>query len=149
MEESKNRSLLLTQIAVGLIGAALLALDIGCAWAVGWYIRLRGMSGHQGLEMMLTLYAGSVFAWLLLWRLWRLLGNLRAGRVFTEENVKLLRGVSNCCVAGALICLLGSLCYLPFLIVALAAGFMALIVRVVKNVFRQALDMKSELDLTI
>ena len=30
-----------------------------------------------------------------------------------------------------------------------AAGFMALIVRIVKNIFQQAIDMKSELDLTI
>ena len=29
------------------------------------------------------------------------------------------------------------------------AGFMALIVRIVKNIFQQAIDMKAELDLTI
>ena len=39
--------------------------------------------------------------------------------------------------------------YLPFLLVAVTAAFMMLIVRVVKNVFQQAIEMKSELDLTI
>ena len=33
--------------------------------------------------------------------------------------------------------------------VAIAAGFMALIVRIIKNIFQQAIDMKAELDLTI
>ena len=33
--------------------------------------------------------------------------------------------------------------------VALAAGFVGLIVRIVKNVFSAAIDMRSELDLTV
>ena len=37
----------------------------------------------------------------------------------------------------------------PFIAVAIAAGFMALLVRIVKNIFQQAIDMKAELDLTI
>ena len=35
------------------------------------------------------------------------------------------------------------------LFIALAAGFTGLIVRVVKNVFQQAIAMKDELDLTV
>ena len=38
---------------------------------------------------------------------------------------------------------------MPFIAVAIAAGFMALLVRIVKNIFQQAIDMKAELDLTI
>ena len=38
---------------------------------------------------------------------------------------------------------------LLFLVMAAAAAFMALIVRIVKNVFQQAIAMKSELDLTV
>ena len=33
--------------------------------------------------------------------------------------------------------------------VAVAAAFMALIIRIIKNVFEQAIGMKSELDLTV
>ena len=39
--------------------------------------------------------------------------------------------------------------YLPFIAVAIAAGFMALLVRIVKNIIQQAIDMKAERDLTI
>ena len=41
------------------------------------------------------------------------------------------------------------LLYLPCLVCAMAAGFMALIVRIVKNAFQQALLMKDELDYTV
>ena len=47
------------------------------------------------------------------------------------------------------VCLVSCLYYLPFIAVAIAAGFMALIVRIIKNIFQQAIDMKAELDLTI
>ena len=38
---------------------------------------------------------------------------------------------------------------LPYLLVMVAAAFMALILRIVQNVFRQACEMKDELDLTV
>lgn len=83
-------------------------------------------------------------------RLWaRLLGNMKAERVFEEENIALLRSVSWCCAAVAAVCLLSTLYYLPFFIAAMAAGFLALIVRIVKNVFQQAVGMKDELDYTV
>ena len=41
------------------------------------------------------------------------------------------------------------ICYWPFAVLAAAAGFMALLVRVLKNAFAQAVRMKNELDYTI
>ena len=87
--------------------------------------------------------------WLLLWQMWRLLGNIRRGEVFIPGNVRCLRLVSWCCVGAGAVCLASSFFYLPFAAVAIAAGFMALIVRIVKNVFEQAIRMKDELDYTI
>ena len=99
--------------------------------------------------MMLTIYLCSVFGWILLWKLWRLLANIRAQVIFDARNVALLRAVSWCCVGAGLICLVSGVYYLPFAVIAIAAGFMALIVRIVKNVFQQAILMKDDLDLTI
>ena len=65
------------------------------------------------------------------------------------QNIRLLRTVSLCCAAAALFCVAGCFFYLPFLLAVAAASFMALIVRIVENVFQKALDMKNELDLTI
>ena len=79
----------------------------------------------------------------------RMLRNIQAGRIFDEDNVCLLRAVSWCCVGAGLICLVSTVYYIPFAAVGIAACFMALIVRIIKNIFQQAIDMKAELDLTI
>ena len=52
-------------------------------------------------------------------------------------------------MGAGLICLVSTVYYFPFAAVGIAACFMALIVRIVKNVFQQAIAMKSELDLTV
>ncbi len=149
MEWNSDKSISLSQGCVVGFALLLLILDAGAYWFVGFFIRLRGMTAPKGLLMMISVYLCSVFAWMVLWKLWRLLANMRRERVFVSENVSLLRAVSWCCAAVALICLLSAAYYLPFLVAAMAAGFMALIVRIVKNVFQQALSMKDELDFTV
>ncbi len=149
MAWDKDKSILLTQIATALFAVLLLALDIGCYWAASWFVLLRGLERDSVWYFTATVYACSVFAWLLLAQLWGLLGKIRQGEVFTEENVRRLRIVSWCCAGAAFLCLVSALYYPSFLLVTVAAGFMCLIVRVVKNVFQQAIAMKSELDLTV
>lgn len=149
MNWSKNSSIELSRACVILFMILLAALDIGCYWAVGWFVRLRLMHRDSVFLMMATIYLCSGFGWVLLVRLWQLLQNIRAQLVFDMRNVHLLRQVSWCCVGAGAVCLVSCLYYLPFIAVAVAAGFMALIVRIVKNIFQQAIDMKSELDLTI
>ena len=145
----KSKSILFSQIGVVLFALLLAVLDLGCWRIVNWFVALRGMGGQAVWGILAVLLLCSVFGWVLLWALWRLLGNLRQARVFTEENIALLQRVSLCCAAAALICVGGCFFYLPFLIAVAAAGFMALIVRIVRNVFQKALDMKNELDLMI
>ena len=146
---NKDKSILLSQICTAVFALLLAALDIGCYWAVSWFIHLRNMNWQKGTAFMVTIYLCSIFAWLLLYGLWKLLGNMKRGRVFVEENVRRLRAVSWCCVGAAVICFVSCVYYLPFLFVSVAAAFMALIVRIVKNVFQQANAMKSELDYTV
>ena len=149
MNWDKDQSILLTRICTAVFAALLLALDIGCYWAASWFVLLRGLDRGSVWYFTATVYACSVFAWLLLWKLWGLLGSIKRGEIFTAENVRRLRIVSWCCVGAALLCLVSALYYPSFLLITAAAGFMCLIVRVVKNVFQQAIAMKSELDLTI
>ena len=85
----------------------------------------------------------------LLWSLDRLLAAIARGEVFTAENIALLRRCSWCCMAVALICLGFTVTLFYFLLVAAAAAFIGLILRVVKNVFQQALALKEENDYTI
>jgi hypothetical protein len=150
MNWNKSRSVLLTRICIGLFAAVLLLIDVFGPKIVNWYLDIRQMQPRvTAAEFLLTLYSLSAAGWACLWSLWRLLANISGDVVFTEENIRLLRVISWLLAAAALICFVSGFYYLPFFIVSLAAAFMMLIVRVVKNCFRQALDMKSELDLTI
>ena len=149
MNWNRDQSVRLSQACVVIFAALLLALDIGCYWAVTWFIHLRGMGAPAGLLMMVTIYLCSIFGWILLVKLWQLLRNIQTGCVFESVNVRLLRAVSWCCVAAGIICTASAWYYLPFGAVGIAALFMALIVRIVKNVFQQAIAMKDDLDLTI
>ena len=145
----KSKSLLFSQIFVILFALLLLVLDLGCVPIVRWFAALRGMGDTSRRGFLVVILVCSVFGWVLLFAMWRLLGNLRRALVFTAQNIRLLHTVSLCCAAACLFCIAGCLFYLPYLLAAAAAGFMALIVRIVANVFQRAMDMKDELDLTI
>lgn len=149
MNWTKDKSVKLSLVCVWVFAAALLTWDI-FAVKIATYLWGRFSNFFNVKTLYLAvIYTGSVFGWICLWNLRRLLKNIQAGELFTEENVSILRRVSWCC-AGASIVTFGLGIVRPgYLIFAIAAAFMMLIVRIVKNAFRQALDMKSELDLTI
>ena len=153
MNWTKDRSIMLSRVCVVVFAVLLLALDVSAVLMVPMVERRTQM-----FLMLVTLDHGtwvvlvalcSVFAWPALWKLWRLLGNLMRENVFVEDNVRLMRAVSWCCVGVAASCFACGFEYVPLFVLAAAAGFMALIVRIVKNVFQQAISMKSELDLTV
>ena len=149
MKWTKDRSSLLTLICVAVFAALLLVADVLAFRWIGWYLTWRGMDPRRVGRMTATLYAASVFGWICLVSLWRLLSAIRGGAVFIPENVGRLRRISWCCAGAALIFLVSGAYYAPFFIIAVAAAFMMLLVRVIKNVFQQAVSMKDELDLTI
>jgi hypothetical protein len=156
MNWDKDKSILLSQIGTVCFAVLLLALDVSCWWVTRWIVANRLYQGEVGAPitrevtlMMVSILTGSVLAWIFLHRLWTLLLSIKRGAVFTEANVRRMRAMSWCCMGAAAICLASALYYLPFLLVGLAAGFTGLIVRVVKNVFQQAIAMKDELDLTV
>ena len=156
MNWDKDKSILLSQIGTVCFAVLLLALDLGSYWLTTLYVANQMYHGHADSQMMrevwlmmATILTGSVLGWIFLHRLWTLLRSIKRGEVFSEANVRRMRAMSWCCMGAAAICLASALYYLPFLLVGLAAGFTGLIVRVVKNVFQQAIAMKDELDLTV
>ncbi|MBO4412377.1 MAG: DUF2975 domain-containing protein [Lachnospiraceae bacterium] len=150
MKWNNNQSIILTQVLLILFAIALLALDIFMQPVLNWYLMLRNI-GDLSLKvaMTITLYVSSAFVWLILIEMWILLRNLQKGRVFVEQNVTILRIVSYGFVALAISTFVGGFFYVPFFFVTVAAVFLTLIVRIVKNAFAEAVQMKSELDLTI
>lgn len=76
----------------------------------------------------------------------RLLANIRKKDVFINRNVKHLRVISWCSFAVSVILFISGVYYLLFLLIAVAAAFFGLILRVVKNVIEQAVAIKNEND---
>ncbi len=78
-----------------------------------------------------------------------LLLRVRSEQVFTQKSVALIRAISWCAVAiGVLFLILGYYFKLA-IVVGVAAVFLGLCLRVVKNVIEKATEIKCENDLTV
>ena len=150
MVQKDNRSIAVTKILVALFGAALLLLDIAI-FPIEHALSnaLPFWDAERSACLVLCLYLCNVPAVILLRSMWQLLQALQQGSVFVSENVMLLKRISTCCFAACLCFLFFCWKIYMLLIPALAAGFVGLVVRIVKNVFEQAIPMKDELDFTV
>lgn len=153
---NRKRSVTLSIVVCFVFLAILTAGLFFGTWAVKlWFVVYRGWSEDSlGMQNMLTLfnacfYPCAVFAYVTLYSLLRLLFNIKKEEIFTDQNVKCLRRISWCCFAVALITLVGGMFYIPFCFVAVAAAFVGLMLRVVKNVMQNAVELKAENELTI
>jgi hypothetical protein len=99
--------------------------------------------------LLALIYACAVPGLTALFSLDRLLANIKARNVFIEKNVKHLRVISWCSFIVSAILFVFGFYYLLFLLMAVAAAFFGLILRVVKNVIEQAVAIKNENDFTI
>ena len=142
-----SKSIALSKFCV----VSIMAMLVMCAAIAPW--ALNGLFLHlteTGKALFLaTIYTGSVPAAALLALLFLFLRRIGQGRVFVNENRNCLRHISWCCFAGAAICFLSSLYWLPWFAIGVAAGFMGLIVRVVKNVIAKAISLQDDADHTI
>lgn len=119
------------------------------------------MTGYRGFQangeaigrikttFIVCFYPSAVFAGVILYCLIKLLNNIKSGEIFILENEKLLRVVSWCCFIIGAITFIGGFFYMPFMFVALAGGFVGMMLRVLKNVMQCAVEIREENDLTI
>lgn len=150
---NEKNSLALSKLLVGFFFITTMGCDAAGFWLVKWFLswtryRLVMELPYQAL-FMASLYALSIPAYWVLYQLYHLLVNIEKEKVFVQQNVHCLRAISWSCAAAALVCLVSAAYYLPYLLVMMAAAFMALILRIVKNVFERACLMQNELDLTV
>lgn len=95
-------------------------------------------------------YLCAVLFFIFLYQLFLLVSRIEKGDVFIPENVRALSFISNLVLAAAIVTLfVGVTCTYMILIITLAAIFITPIIRVVKNAFGKAVEMKEELDYTI
>lgn len=156
-----RKSLLLSKCCV----VAFMAILVACVFVVPFFFgsflldivpveRTGTLSIAQSASQQLwffrgTIYTGAVPAGIILAFLYILLTRIGKDEIFIKKNVDALRYISWCCFAGAIISFISMFYWAPWSAVGIAAGFMGLIVRVVKNIFAKAVSLQDDVDHTI
>ncbi len=151
-KRSATLSIIVCFVFVAVLTVALFIGPFAVKW---WFILYRGWSEHKPAlaEMMVIFkwcfYPSAVFAYVALYSLIKLLFNIKKERIFISKNVTYLRIISWCCFAVAIVTLVGGILYIPYLVITVAAAFVGLMLRVVKNVMQNAVEINQENELTI
>lgn len=150
---SQMKSLKLSRL-LALALMILLFTVLGLAYFIAvWYDTISVGEGIIKSSVVLPLTVGiyicDVFGIIAVFSLNKLLSNIAKDMVFTEENTKCLRLISWCCVFAGLVMLILALWRYVLGVGAFFAMFMGLVMRVLKNVFEKAVEIKSENDYTI
>lgn len=145
-----KKSISLSKFCVLIFMVMLIGTDLSAPWIVQRFLVFSraDLVGTKAF-FLTTIYFGSVPAAVLLFCLYRLLYRIEIEQIFITSNVECLRRISWSCFAGSVICLVSVSYYFPWIFVAVAAAFMGLIVRVVKNIVAQAVELKNEVDFTV
>ncbi len=150
MEWNKDKSVWLSKICIKIFTVTMIVVAVFAPKIFSALIEIRTAYLGGTLPYFLTsTYTLCVPATIALHGLWQLLDNIEKGDVFIDKNVQILRMLSWACIFAGGICLISSVYYMPFLIIAAAASFVGLLLRVVKNVFARAVEIKEESDYTI
>lgn len=146
---NKSKSLMLSIFCTRLFLVLLAIVVVFAPQVIRWFFgESEAMLSIHGY-LRATIYTEAVPASAILLCLHRLLRNIRRNKVFEEENIRLLRVISWGSIAAGIVALVSAFYYSSFWIVAVACAFFGLILRVIKNVFEQALEIKNENDFTI
>lgn len=100
-------------------------------------------------QFVAIVYVIMVPAFLILFLLNLLLSNIRREEVFEKKNVTILRVISYCCFAISVISAVMVLWRIMAIVICFSFAFVGLLLRVLKNVFEEAVVLREENDLTV
>lgn len=148
---NKDKSIILSQILIKICYVGVVACSAAAPAIVRLYDEKVNVFGDKSVytPLLITLYACVPFAVAALVCLDILLWNIRKNKAFIQQNVMLLRSISYCCFAVALIFIYFSILKPFAFAIVFAAAFFGIILRVVKNCFQQAVAIREENDFTI
>ncbi len=150
---TKTRSLMLSRMLVYVL-LVLLVAALGLVPAISkWYDSISAevgfIKGSAFVPVCVMLYICDAFALFAVNSLRILLNNINKEDVFTEQNTKCLRVISWACMLAGITFAVFGIWRFSFLFAAFFAVFLGLVMRVLKNVFEKAVEIKSENDFTI
>ena len=151
---TQDKSLNLSILLVKVLSVLIIILALCVPVMVRWYdiVSPDGVGLLEGsvfVPLSICLYLSAVCGEVCLYHLGKLLKNIKNDIVFKPENCRHLRYISWCCLLVAIpFSIFGFWRSLGF-VVAFAAGFFGLVLRVLKNVFVRAVELQEENDYTI
>lgn len=143
----KQFSLYASIVMTGLLFVLIIVAVIFLPTIIGFYEKLRG--GIDCTDLMTALYISALPGLVCAGVLTKLLMNIRREQIFIGSNVVILRILSYCCIFVGVEYLVFAHKYISMLLIAFAALFFGLILRVIKNVFEKAIVIREENDFTI
>lgn len=144
-----NKSVIASSVCTKITIAIVIGIILTAPFLVNGYVDYTAKNPAVIRPLLATIYTSAVPGLIAMLALNKLLANIKKRDVFIKKNVKLLRIISWCSFAVSGILFVSGFYYLMFLLIAFAAAFFGLILRVVKNVIEQAVAIKDENDFTI
>lgn len=145
----EQKSLIMTIWIVKAMMVLLPFIAVGMPFIVGWYTGMREELYPFYWPTLVLAACCLIPAAIALYCMDRLLCNIKKADVFISENTEYLRKISWCAyVASLIFFILGFMRPIGF-VIAFAGFFVGLILRVVKNVFAQAVLIREENEFTI
>lgn len=135
----------LIKVAIVLCTAALFLMP----YAAKMYEQISFQRDNVTVPLLITFYVCAAFGFVILFVLNKLIKNIGSEKVFIDENVKLLKILSYCCFAIAVVTLIFARFRILVFVITFAAAFIGLILRVIKNCFTEAIRLREENDFTI
>ncbi len=112
-----------------------------------FYSEMRG--GIDCTSLMVALYVSALPGFVCDLALMKLLRNIYTDKIFVSQNVTILKILSYCCIFVGIEYLIFAHRYITMILIAFVALFIGLILRVIKNVFDKAIEIRTENDYTI
>lgn len=144
-----KKSVTLSIMVTILLAVLLVVLIFTAPPVFQWFSKITGRIGKPVQTLIITFYTCCLPVATALALLMKLLLNIRAGHIFIFQNVKLLRYLSWCCFSVVPFTIVGGIYYISLFVIAAAAAFMGLILRVLKNIMAAATEIKAENDFTV
>lgn len=135
----------LIKVAIVLCAAALFLMP----YAAKMYEQISFQRDNVTVPLLITFYVCAAFGFVILFVLNKLIKNIGSEKVFIDENVKLLKILSYCCFAIAVVTLIFARFRILVFVITFAAAFIGLTLRVIKNCFTEAIRLREENDFTI
>ncbi len=155
MKWNNHKSVTITKYLIIIIQLSIVGLAIFGYWffnnykMYGSFRILRTSLDKYLLLFIFSSYFVLLVGFYIMSNLSKLVNNIDEEEIFTLENIQLLRYISWACFVISLVGLLSTFYYYAWFVIFVVGIFMGMLLRVIKNVFSRALEIKEENDLTV